>query len=142
MSSRSTKSTHVYDDAIPEQNTIDRPVDVSFAPDFAKMHAFMLGQHPGVAQSGGDYAVCGLGRSVTPLLSGAMGFRAPDLYGSCFRPALQAKRSLGERRRGGRPIRCSRSSATAASHCDSKLDYVEMRASRWAARESPAPPAR
>ncbi len=68
MSSRPTKSAHVHHDEIPEQNAIDRPVDVPFAPDFAEMHAFMLGQHPGPAQSAGEYAVFDLGRSRTPSL--------------------------------------------------------------------------
>lgn len=46
MSPRSTKSADVHHDAIPEQNAIDYPVDVSFAPDFAEMHTFTLGPAP------------------------------------------------------------------------------------------------
>ncbi len=64
-SPRSIESAHAHDDAIPEQKAIDHPFHVSFGPDFAEMHAFMLGQHAAVTQSGRDYAVFGLGRSVT-----------------------------------------------------------------------------
>ncbi len=44
MSSRSMQSAHLRHHSITEQNAIDRPVDVSFSPNFTQMHVFTLGQ--------------------------------------------------------------------------------------------------
>lgn len=88
-SSRSTEAAHLHDDAIPEQKAIDRPFDVSFAPDFAEMHAFMLGQHAAVAQSGKDYAVSGSGREC-----GATGRLEPGILGGRYRAPPRLAPSL------------------------------------------------